>query len=109
MSIDSVDRANIEANTDALHNTLNLGSLDIFGARENQANKIFRNLDQFEDRGGNDYEQAVEEYRKVFDQYNKSNDSDDLPDLKLVDYDNDGDMDIQLVEDGKAVKTFTHK
>ncbi len=109
MSIDNIDRANIESNTNALNNTLNLGSLDLFGARENQANRIFRNLDQMEQRGGNDLQQAIEEYRNVFDRFNKADKNDMLPDLQLVDYDNDGDMDIQLVRSGKVVKSFNHK
>lgn len=110
MSIDRVDRENIESNVDALNQTLSFGTFEfIAGACENQANKIFRNLDRFEQRGKHDFEQAVDEYRRVFDQYNNADKTDELPDLQLVDYDNDGDMDIQLVRGDKAVKTFTHQ
>lgn len=111
MSIDSIDRANIESNSEAMNNTLNYRAFDIFGAEENQANKIFRNLDGFQQRGGNDYDQAVEEYRKVFQQMNQTDaaNGDKLPDLQLVDSDNDGDLDIQLTKNGRVVDTYLHQ
>lgn len=109
MSIDNIDRANIESNAGALNTTLSYGVLDLFGAGEKQANKIFRNLDQLEQRGGNDLQQAIKEYRSLFDRFNKADKADMLPDLQLVDYDNDGDMDIQLVKAGKIVRTFKHR
>ena len=109
MSISETERAVINTNSDAFTQALGNDFYNLCGVTENQANKIFRNLDTFEANDSNDYKEAIQEYRKVFNQYNKSDVDNDLPDLKLVDFDKDGDLDIQLMDGKNVKKTFEHK
>ena len=106
MSLQDIDLENIRTNVDALQKSM---SWPVDFVTENQAYRIFRNLDEFKARGGNDYEEGVEEYMKAINSYNKSDKLDEFPDIKLVDYDNDKDLDIQLVRGKNVERTYTHE
>lgn len=109
MSFDGMDREVVQTNADAFTSSSENGFYNFIGNTENQANRIFENLDQFKTREDGSYDDAVKEYKKVFDQYNKADTADELPDIQLVDYDNDGDMDIRLMNGKEVETTYTNR
>lgn len=109
MSLSGSERQVIQTNSDAFTQSLGNDFFNLIGSTENQANKIFKNLDAYQANDPNDYKEAIKEYRNVFDQYNKNSTANGLPTLRLVDADNDGDMDIQVMNGKKVNRTFVHK
>ena len=97
MSLSGSERQVIQTNSDAFTQSLGNDFFNLIGSTENQANDP------------NDYKEAIQEYRNVFDQYNKNSTANGLPTLRLVDADNDGDLDIQVMNGKKVNRTFVHK
>ena len=108
MSFDGMDREVVRTNAEAFSSSSENGFYNFIGNTENQANRIFENLDQYQTRDDGSYDDAVKEYRKVFEQLNQDKTANDLPEIQLVDYDNDGDLDIQLMNGNEVETTYTH-
>ena len=65
MSFDGMDREVVQTNADAFTSSSENGFYNFIGNTENQANRIFENLDQFKTRDDGSYDDAVKEYKKV--------------------------------------------